>query len=279
MALECLKNHGSINNLFQSRISPVTDQSEKMAVGEKTKNDKRQKRISNFEKKSEVSSSSDFTLSSRTSSSFGYPPSTLQFILFGSSHHPEAATKEAIESMSDTIPKQEDGATIPAGDNNGDYVQVDAPARRAHLCCGCCCDTRRALIVVNIITLSLNALGLLSLSMITSVDVSQFDDDETINALNNLDGAPLGWSMAFLAIGMVTAIVGIYGGYKFQGICVMIAGVYYALSCIQGMIFMNLGGAIMAGFFAYPHFVFYQEMKKGIMSPQTYPNEQACCGC
>ena len=185
--------------------------------------------------------------------------------------------------MSDpTDQKQElqDGA-IPTGAPAGDeYVQV-ATQRRAHLCCGCCCDTRRASIVVDIITATFSALGLFSLVAVTSDGYqSQFDDDATIAALNdfNASGA-VGWSMAFMAIGMIAGGVGIFGAYKFNQVCVMIAAVYHAVACIQGLIFLNLGGAIMSGFFAYPHFVFYKEMKAGIMTPVTYPNEQACCGC
>jgi hypothetical protein len=54
-----------------------------------------------------------------------------------------------------------------------EYVQhggddMNGPARRGHVCCGCCCDTRKAVIVVNVINISLALLGIASLSVIAS---------------------------------------------------------------------------------------------------------------
>ena len=188
---------------------------------------------------------------------------------------PEASIRVAPIVAGETSPNT--GMVVVQGD---EYVQHGRPQRQSHLCCGCCCDTRRAVIVVNIISMSFAAIAIFSLSMVTSDGyASQFDDDEVQAALNEIDGTSVGVAIGITCLGIICSAAGLFGAFKFNNIAIMVAAVWYCAECIRSLVFYNLGGAIMAGFFAYPHFVFYQEMKKGIMTPANYPNEEQCCGC
>lgn len=162
-----------------------------------------------------------------------------------------------------------------------DYVQHGhTTAGQSHLCCGCCCDTRRAVIVVNIISLALASLAVLSLAVLSSEKyAAQFDDDEMQAALDELDGVAVGVSIGVAVLGMLCNAAGLIGAFKFNNIGIIVAAIWYAAECLRSLFFFDLAGAIMAGFFAYPHIVFYQEMKRGIMTPGNYQNEEKCCVC
>jgi hypothetical protein len=169
------------------------------------------------------------------------------------------------------------GPVVVQGD---EYVQHGAVARQSHICCGCCCDTRRAVIVVNIISMTFAALAIFSISMMTSARyAAQFDDDEMQAALDELDGKVVGMTIGFAVVGMICNAVGLYGATKYNNLGIIVASLWYTAECVRSLVFLDIAGAVMAGFFLYPHVVFYQEMNKGLMTPVNYPNEEQCCKC
>lgn len=153
--------------------------------------------------------------------------------------------------------------------------------RRSHRCCGCCCDTRRAVLVINIISLCLTAFGLASLSYLDHAKnhANNYHDDHVTKSLSQIDGKLVGLSIGAYILGMICMSAGIYGAAKFNRIGVIIAGVWHALEFVLNIIFLNFVGFIKAGFFLYPHIVFVIEMNRGIMAPETYHKEQDCCSC
>jgi hypothetical protein len=188
-----------------------------------------------------------------------------------------------------------DDKAVPLTQDGGDIAVVqghDGPqlvegnvvgarqARQSHLCCGCCCDARRAVIVVNVISMCLHTLAIISVALMSSaVYASDVDDDEYQYALSEIDGKSLGLTLGVLVIGIICQAAGIYGAVKFNKIGATIGAVWHAMECIRSIVFFDIGGAIMSGFFCYPHVVFLQEMKSGIMTPENYPNEKVCCAC
>jgi hypothetical protein len=187
------------------------------------------------------------------------------------SNNQDAATFDA------ALDKEESGFAVVQGH---DYVQHESVPQRSHSCCRCCCDTRRAVIVVNIISMTFAALAVLSVSILTNDQyAAQFDDDEVQAALDEMDGAALGITIGVAVIGMICNAFGIFGAYKFHKISTVIAGLWYFAECIRACYFYDLPSLVMAAFFLYPHVVFYQEVSKGIMSPASYPQEQRSCNC
>lgn len=170
-----------------------------------------------------------------------------------------------------------DGFAVVAGD---EYLQHERPKPTSHMCCGCCCDTRKAVIVVNIISLCFGTLGFIFLAALTSDSFAeQFDDDATKTALGEIDGQTVGAVIAFGVVSMICYAAGIYGASKFNKIGVLIAAVWYSVDVVLQAVSFNFGGIILNGFFLYPHVVLYQEISKGIMSPTTYDQEKQCCSC
>lgn len=163
----------------------------------------------------------------------------------------------------------------------GDYIQHEREARQGHTCCGCCCDTRRAVIVINIISILFASLALISLTMLATKEdlASQFDDDEVQAFLGEMDGATIGLSAGTALLGIVCNAFGLFGAYKFHRLSIIVASIWYAVECIRACIYLDPFGLLMAGLFLYPHVVFYRELSNKIMAPESYANEKYCCEC
>jgi hypothetical protein len=83
-----------------------------------------------------------------------------------------------------------------------------------------------------------------------------------------------------LVIGIVCNTVTLYGSIKFKKTFVMVGLVWFCLEAILSLVlFLDFIGAAIALSFAYPHFFLFREMRNGIMTPQSYPNEKSCCDC
>jgi hypothetical protein len=109
--------------------------------------------------------------------------------------------------------------------------------------------------------------------------LAQFDDDAVQAAMNNIDGVKIGFTIGMFLVGMVCNGVAIYGASYFNKIAIIIGGLWYVFEFVRSLVFFDVGSAIMAIAFCYPHMVFYYEMKVGIMSCETYPQEKHCCEC
>jgi hypothetical protein len=180
------------------------------------------------------------------------------------------------------LTQDEGNIAIVQGHDGPQLVQgnVDGArqARQGHLCFGCCCDTRRAVIIVNSINMFVDVLGIISSATFSSAGFAS--DDEYRSALQSeIGGKAIVFSIVVLVLGMICQAAGIYGAHTFNKIGVTIGAIWYALECFRSIVFLNLVGAIISGFFCYPHIVFLQEMKAGIMTPEKYPDEETCCAC
>jgi hypothetical protein len=161
-----------------------------------------------------------------------------------------------------------DDKAVPLTQDEGN-VDGARQARQSHLCCGCCCDTRRAVMVVNVISLCLAGLTVLS---------RKFN--------------------IFVVLGMICPVAAIFGAHKFNKIGVAIGANWYALETIRRIVYFDSSEShdysdfffypvyldfavpsILYGFFCYPHAVFLHEMYIGVMTPENYSNEERCCPC
>lgn len=177
--------------------------------------------------------------------------------------------------------------------------------------CFCCCDFRRAVIIVDSIQLAGLALNLLAIPVLAAGLVQQGFNEGFATA-----GVTL---MVLGGIGLLAS--GIYGAAKYQQWGVIAGGVYnflktmqefwslfavlmfpdqykevynaaYANADIDGsdvsaadfentMVGSMVGGAFIAivlqCFFLHAHVKLYRLMKQGVMTPQNYRNVSSCC--
>ena len=130
---------------------------------------------------------------------------------------------------------------------------------------GVCCDTRTAVIVVNIISLGFGMLGLITLS-------PHFAEPDVVERF--------GLILSALVVGIICNSLALMGSIKFYKTFVMVGLVWYCIESILSLVlFLDFIGAAVGLAFAYPHFFLFKEIRSGIMSKQTYPNEKSCCDC
>jgi hypothetical protein len=169
------------------------------------------------------------------------------------------------------------------GDNNNSN-------RENHLYCGCCCDVRRATLVVNAISISMNVIAMIFLFfgvhyMAKNADkiAEDMDDDQAKQDFAKIakNGTlPLIEAFAdiFLIVSIFLHACGIYGALKYQTWGVAVAAVAYGLTLLIHLVSLNIIHVIIAGLFFYPHVILIKEMKEGIMTDYNYHNVASCCG-
>lgn len=158
------------------------------------------------------------------------------------------------------------------------------------LFCGVCCDHRRAVLAVNAITIGLQILSMIIVSIAASFVTKNLDDIEA--DLNDdefrkdMDGFVKEGGMQMVeAIVDVFAIVsiglhgcGIYGALQFKQWGIITAGCAYAVNLLLALFTMDIGNVVISGLFLYPHYFMLKLMKEGVMTDYNYHKIASCCG-
>ena len=161
-------------------------------------------------------------------------------------------------------------------------VQTTPNGKQGHSCFGCCCDMRRAVIIVNIIMLVLTFLT--AIFTIAGVEFLRensqlFTDDEVQEAAEELESVPLALLFVLLLVECFFFAFGIIGALKYVKWMVYVALAGYVLSFVANIIYLNIGALVLGALFAYPHLFFIREMDKRIMTKENYSNEKQSCCC
>jgi hypothetical protein len=154
--------------------------------------------------------------------------------------------------------------------------------KRGHLCCGGCCDMRRAVVVVNIVQAALLLLGIMgaiSFAKSSAEGSDEIDDDEFKAAYEEFSRLPVGGFIAIQSLKIICCILGIFGALHYNLYMTGIAAAAFCFDFVRAMVGFNIFGLIFSGFFAYPHFFFIKEVREGIMSKENYNNERMSCCC
>mmetsp|Transcript_2574 Transcript_2574/g.3441 ORF Transcript_2574/g.3441 Transcript_2574/m.3441 type:complete len:170 (-) Transcript_2574:209-718(-) len=144
---------------------------------------------------------------------------------------------------------------------------VVSPERVGHSCCGGCCDMRRAVIIVNLIEI---VLTFLALSGASDLVASQQDGTQQ----QSIDGILI---VVFL-VSLTCGLLGVFGAISFSPYMVSVALVFNCIKFCLAVTKVNPVAMCVIGLIVYPHLLFLQEMKSGVMTQENYPNEaQRCC--
>jgi len=173
-------------------------------------------------------------------------------------------------------------------------VSSDEP-KQGKICCGFCCDFRRAVMVLAIvgivfqaITLVLSLLGTTGLS----IAAASVDDDA---AQDELAGAAVvtGIYTAAVVLALCFYIFQLFAALKYN-VCMLATVVIYELVYLgitlwntydesveadTGFVGPAIGAIIVQAIFIYPVVGLIMEIKSGIMSAETYPREAHSCCC
>lgn len=162
------------------------------------------------------------------------------------------------------------------------HLEGEFPSNKeGHKCCSCCCDVRRAVIIVNAIQLgSLIYVMIVAAFVFKNADAiaENISDDQAKEVFMNMKPVGIFFYIVFF-ISMSFSCVGIYGAIIYNKYLVAGAGASHVITLIINCMTINIGGAIASAFFLYPHVFLYNEIQSGVMSPKTYASkeEHSCC--
>eukprot|EP00542_Grammatophora_oceanica_P003060 CAMPEP_0194068626 /NCGR_PEP_ID=MMETSP0009_2-20130614/87195_1 /TAXON_ID=210454 /ORGANISM="Grammatophora oceanica, Strain CCMP 410" /LENGTH=178 /DNA_ID=CAMNT_0038721741 /DNA_START=472 /DNA_END=1008 /DNA_ORIENTATION=- len=171
------------------------------------------------------------------------------------------------------------------------------PDKRGHSCFGCCCDMRRAVIIVGILNIVFSVISLVILLFTVQV-VKNADDDSVQDVVDEVDKAATS-GIVMVVVGIVCSILAIVGAVIYNKWLVLVNIIYLIASYVAAVV-INLQAAsategnenefnygplnIMVGVFflalwIYPHAFFVKEVMDGTMDKETYKSneEQSCC--
>jgi hypothetical protein len=183
------------------------------------------------------------------------------------------------------------------------YHQSDEDLRRrqGHKFCYCCCDYRRAVIIINMVFGVLEALLLILLATGT-YGLYHYNGGGSTSLANEYSYETI--EIIFGGISIILSSVAIFGACYYKIILVGLNVLWLVVAYVLGIIFavqycsefrdncgdyyyctctLNVGSVIGAGvvmcLYVYPHIGFIVQVYKGIMSRETYPREEYCCCC
>eukprot|EP00980_Cylindrotheca_fusiformis_P009208 scaffold2003_cov139-Cylindrotheca_fusiformis.AAC.24 len=147
-----------------------------------------------------------------------------------------------------------------------------------HLYCMVCCDCRRAVLAVNIVSIVLYLLQLIAIDVGLHYMMKQAQAEAEVNV--NEEALEM---EEVLVNGVILVLIGlhscgIYGALKFKKWAVATAGTAYIFSFLGGLIALSPVNMIFAGALGYPHYFFIKEINSGIMTDYNYHNVAWCCG-
>ena len=168
--------------------------------------------------------------------------------------------------------------------------------------CFCCCDMRRATMIISIFHLGLSAIVLTLLIAGESLWLAygkQIKNDELLEEIEKASFT----QMAFTSAGLISSCCSLIGAIKYN-IWLVGINIFWLIVCwISGMVieintineigedysgtedlafnwFGNFISALVLLFFwIYPMGMFISEVRQGIMTPETYPREEFSCCC
>jgi len=182
-------------------------------------------------------------------------------------------------------------------------IAMQIEAKQGGICCGCCCDYRRAVIIGNSFFIGFALFTMFVQGAGPDVIEQTYDDDEFVEDVSKVLDEYLVMRTIFLGISLLTALIAIGGAVHYQVWLVgshavwlvvdYIAYIFLALAMLEDldpiyaekglvaasplMNFVFVG--LLAAFFIYAHLGYISEVRAGILTHETYPREEYSCCC
>jgi hypothetical protein len=150
-------------------------------------------------------------------------------------------------------------------------VTTGSGARQGHRFMIFCCDMRRAVIILDAITISL---ALLHIILFLGFGI-QFEADTG----GSFQVPSVGKAILVGVVGVFMPGCGLYGALKYKYQFVALAAFYFGFQIFLHLLTLNFFSIICGAVFLYVHAVLVKEMNTGIMTEENYPNEKYSCCC
>lgn len=150
-------------------------------------------------------------------------------------------------------------------------VTTGSGARQGHRFMIFCCDMRRAVIILDAITISL---VLLHLILFLGFGI-QLEADTG----GSFRVPSVGKAIFVGLVGVAMPGCGLYGALKYKYHFVALAAFYFGFQLFLDLCTLKIYSIIWGAVFLYVHAVLAKEMNTGIMTEENYPNEKYSCCC
>lgn len=186
---------------------------------------------------------------------------------------------------------------IPSGNENPTHERPKLGGK----CCGCCCDFRMAVIIVDLIAFILSVLGLSSIAVSTggysrTTYAVAGNNGKALDILDEIITA----NAILCGVGIVAVLVPLLGALKCNSFMVLYGAIWFVFQLVASIIIDTLYiskadntadvrvtlpwdiwaiNAIITGLFIYPHVSLSMEIKKGVITHETYPRKHFSCFC
>lgn len=173
------------------------------------------------------------------------------------------------------------------GNNEGatNYILSSATKKRGHKFFGCWCDMRRAVIIVNVLSICIASSELSWAILIAKprlYSTTYYDDDTKENEYKYYPEEHNPGLVAVLSVVLFANLCGISGALSYNAWLVGLSLTAHATRFLFDIVEYNRYSYLMllSVLFVYPHVPFIMELKKGTMSEENYSNEEySCCCC
>ena len=188
------------------------------------------------------------------------------------------------------------GVAVPMGEAKTN-VPMWQQEKQGAKCCGCCCDYRRAVIVLAVINICISIGYLVFIFVLAAIPGVQVNVDDDVVTTTVEDNLPI--QAALYGVSLFCSLCALAGANMYNIPLVALNTLWYVGSFIGGAVILvqtsnqveeaadvNLlvipnivVSAVITMLFMYPHIGFMYEVKVGIMSAETYPREEYSCCC
>lgn len=169
---------------------------------------------------------------------------------------------------------------------SGDYTNYKT--KQGHSLFGCCCDTRRGVIIVNIINIVVTIIGMIlagvSVGVVNTIDPTTVSDDPNIqHKFGQFKAAITAQTVGVvIGIGVVSLLffsLGIVGALRYKTWTVIVTALWYFAAFVLNIVYLNVVGIVVYLVSIYPHIALAIELKHGIIEEKTYElcEKQSCC--
>jgi len=153
-----------------------------------------------------------------------------------------------------------------------------------------CCDFRKAVIVMNIISIILRLMLMLAIPIYVSFITNNADEIEAAMeddaAAKELDEEiKIGFLSIMEVVGEFVELaaiffgaVGLYGAFKFKQWGIITALCFYSVAFVLAVFIVDLNSCVFYALCMYSHIQMLRLMKAGIMTEENYHTVSSCCG-
>jgi hypothetical protein len=160
---------------------------------------------------------------------------------------------------------------VPEGSR--EPVTAGSGARQGHRFMIFCCDMRRAVIILDAITISF---VLLHLILFLGFGI-QLEADTGGTSTFQVQSVQKAILVGLAGVAMPG--LGIYGALTYKYYFLALAALYFGYQFFLDLFTLNLLSIMWSAVYVYAHAVLTNEMSTGIMTEENYPSEKYSCCC